>query len=164
MATTETVFIDPVYKAFSFGISSSQNEFDPIVDEEVCYLEVIKRVSSRRDNQSIVNDIVNIITNYFNRANLSLGQTVDTRSLTQQIFDVNGVETIFTTRSDEPSERLEGLSFFVWNPIYPVNDKNVTGNNVKLRNFEYPFFNNIANLASKIKVTAVTTVFETTEY
>lgn len=164
MATTETVFIDPVYKAISFGISTPENVVNPVTDESLCYIEVIKRVSSRRDNQSIVNDIVNIITNYFNRNNLTLGQTVDTRSLTQQILSVNGVETFFTTRLDAPSERLEGLSLFVWNPVYPENDKEATSNNINLRNFEYPFFNNLETLADKIKVTAVSTVFETIEY
>lgn len=164
MATTETVFIDPVYKALSFGISDSNNTVSPTTDEDLCFIEVIKKVSSRRDNQSIVNDIVNIITNYFNRTNLTLGQTIDTRSLTQQILSVDGVETFFTTRSDTPSERLEGISLFIWNPVYPENDKDATNKNITLKEFEYPFFNNLATLASKIKVTAVSTVFETVEY
>lgn len=164
MTTTETVFIDPVYKALSFGISTSENVIDPIQDEQYCYIEIIKRSSSRRDNQSVVNDVVNIITNYFSRDTLKLGQTLDLRTLTQQILDVDGVDTFFTTRTDEPTERVEGLSMFMWNPAYPENDKIATTNNIKLKEFEYPYFNNINSLATKIKVTAVTTVFETIEY
>lgn len=164
MATTETVFIDPIYKALSLGISSSLATVDPILEEDLCRLEVIKRTSSRRDNQSIINDIVNIFTNYFNRDNLKLGQTVDIRSLTQQILGVDGVETFFTTRIDDTSIRAEGLSLFAWNPIYPANDKTVTTNNIPLKYFEYPFFSNINLLAQKIIVTAVSTVFETIEY
>lgn len=164
MATTETVFIDPVYKAVSLGISSSLTTADPANDEDFCRLEVIKRASSRRDNQSIANDIVNIITSYFSRENIRLGITVDTRSLTQQILGVEGVETFFTTRSDDPSIRIEGLSLFLWNPIYPAIDKIVTTNNIPLKYFEYPFFNNLDILAQKIIVTAVPTVFETVEY
>jgi len=164
MATTETSFIDPVYKALSFGITSSITDLDPVTEERFCILDIIKRTSSRRDNQSIINDIINIFTNYFNRDNLVLGQTIDVRSLTQQILGVDGVETFFTTRTDTPSKRIEGLSLFYWNPIYPSNDKSVTTNNIPLKYFEYPYFNNLATLSSKIKVTTVPTVFETVEY
>jgi hypothetical protein len=164
MTTTETVFIDPIYKAISIGISSSTLAVDPTIDEDICRLEVIKRTSSRRDNQSITNDIVNIFTEYFNRDNVRLGQTVDSRSLTQQILNVDGVETFFTTRTDDSSVRIEGLSLFIWNPIYPDNDKDATTNNIPLKYFEYPFFNNLALLSNKILVTAVSTVFETNEY
>jgi hypothetical protein len=164
MATTETVFMDPVYKAISIGITSSLLTVDPVVEEELCELEIIKRTSSRRDNQSIVNDIVNTFQKYFARNTTKLGQTVDTRSLTQQILDVDGVETFFTVRVDDPTIKSEGLSLFIWNPVYPDRDKNVTTNNIPLRYFEYPFFNNLETLATKIKVTAVPTIFETTEY
>ena len=164
MATTETVFIDPVYKAISLGISSSLTTANPAVDEDLCQLEIIKRTSSRRDNQSIINDVVKIFTDYFSRENIKLGLTVDTRSLTQQILGVDGVETFYTTRTDDSTIRIEGLSLFFWNPIYPDNDKTVTTNNIPLKYFEYPFFNNLALLSQKIKVTAVSTVFETREY
>jgi hypothetical protein len=164
MTTTETVFIDPIYKAVSIGISSSQLTVDPVVDEDVCRLEIIKRTSSRRDNQSIINDIVNIFTEYFGRDSVKLGQTVDVRSLTQQILGVDGVETFFTTRIDDSSVRIEGLSLFIWNPIYPANDKTATTNNIPLKYFEYPFFNNLITLSNKIVVTASPTVFETIEY
>jgi hypothetical protein len=164
MTTTETVFIDPIYKAVSIGISSSQLTVDPVVDEDVCRLEIIKRTSSRKDNQSIINDIVNIFTEYFGRDSVKLGQTVDVRSLTQQILGVDGVETFFTTRIDDSSVRIEGLSLFIWNPIYPANDKTATTNNIPLKYFEYPFFNNLTTLPNKIVVTASPTVFETIEY
>jgi hypothetical protein len=164
MATAETVFIDPIYKAISIGISSSTLAIDPITDEELCRLEVIKRTSSRRDNQSIINDIVNIFTQYFSRDNIKLGQTIDSRSLTQQILDVDGVETFFTTRTDDSTVRIEGLSLFIWNPIYPDNDKTATTNNIPLKYFEYPFFNNLSSLSNKIVIRAVSTVFENIEY
>jgi len=164
MATTETVFIDPVYKAISFGISSSLLTVDPIIDENKCYLEIIKRTSSRRDNQSIINDVVNILTTYFSRTSLKLGQTIDVRSLTQQILDVDGVDTFYTRRTDDATIKAQGLSLFFWNPVYPTNDKTVTTNNIPLKYFEYPFFNNLTTIASKITVTAVATVFETVEY
>jgi len=164
MATTETVFVDPIYKAISIGIGLTPTTADPIIDEGECRLQVLKRPSSRRDNQSIINDIVNIFTTYFSRDNVTLGQVVDTRLLTQQILNVNGVETIFTTRVDNPSVRIEGLSLFYWNPIYPTLDSQATINNIPLKYFEYPFFNNIDLLAQKIIVESQPVRFETIEY
>jgi hypothetical protein len=164
MATTETVFVDPVYKAVCLGISSSLTTVNPVADESLCFIEVTKKVSSRKDNQSIINDIVNIFKNYFNRNNTKLGGVIDTRLLTQQILNVDGVETFYTARTDDPTIRTEGLSFFVWNPIYPSNDKKVTSNNITLQIFEYPFFNNLNTLNTKISVISPATVFESVEY
>lgn len=163
-ATTETIFLDPVYKAVSFGIKNITSDFNSINDTESSYIEIIKRTSSRRDNQTITNDIVNVITSYFDRSNLQLGQTIDLRTLTQQILAVEGVETFYTRRSDDPSLKIEGLSIFMWNPIYPQNDNIVTSNNVSLKYFEYPYFENIETLAGRIKITSVATVFESIEY
>jgi hypothetical protein len=164
MITTETVFIDPVYKAISLGISQSLQTVDPPLEEIFCELEIMKRSSSRRDNQSIINDIVNIFNDYFARDSVKLGQTVDTRSLTQQILNVDGVETFYTRRTDDKTIKSEGLSLFIWNPLYPNNDKSFTTNNIPLKYFEYPYFNNLDTLVNKIKVTSVPTVFETIEY
>jgi hypothetical protein len=164
MATIEPVFIDPVYKALSLGISESLEVLDPVVDEEYCRLQVVKKPTSRRNDQSIVNDIVNVVTEYFDRSRAEFGKAIDIRLLTQQIVSVDGVETIYTTRTDNPSLKNEGLSLFMWNPIYPTNDRTVSINNIPLRFFEYPFFNNLSNLASKIIVTTPKNNFELTEY
>ena len=164
IATVEPVFIDPVYKAVSLGITSSLQTLNPINDEELCRLQVIKRTSSRRNDESIKKDIVNIISNYFNRSRTSFGTVLDVRLLTQQILGVDGIETIFTVRTDDPTIRTEGLSIFTWNPIYPDNDKKVSINNVPLKFFEYPFFNNLSTLSTKIIISPVNNIFENPEY
>lgn len=163
MATTETVFIDPVYKAIDFGIADSLSNFDPVTDSELYNLEVIKKTSSRRDNQSIINDIVNIFTTYFSRNNTKLGQIIDINYLTQQILAVEGVQS-FNTINLVETQKTSGLSFYVWNPVYPGNDKQATLNNVPLQPFEFPYFNNLNTLADRIKVTTTSTIFETVEY
>lgn len=164
MATTETVFIDPVFKALDFGITNTPLDFQPNVDTDNVYLEVIKRVSSRRDNQSIINDVVKVFTDYFDRKQLRLGQVIDLRELTQLILNVDGVENILTRRTDDTSVKIEGLSMYCWNPIYPDNDKKVTTNNIPLKYFEYPYLNSLETLSNKIRVTTIITPFETTEY
>ncbi len=150
--TTETVFIDPVYKAVNFGISQSQDLFDPEIDTNFCELELIKKDSSRRDNQAIINDVVNIFVNYFNKNNIILGQVLDTRFLTQSILNIDDIETFFTTRIDDPTLKTEGLSLAIWNPNYPTRDITITTNNTPFTFFEYPFFDNIENITQKIKV------------
>jgi hypothetical protein len=164
VATTEIVFTDPVYKAFSLGVYGIGNDFSPPVDTVDCELQIIKRASSRRDSQTIINEIVNIFRNYFSRKSLKLGQIVDIRNLNQQILSIDGVETFYTVNTNT-NIKTEGLSFFVWNPIYTENDKLITSNNVSLRLFEYPFMYDINDLAGKINVQATTTTnFETVEY
>lgn len=164
MATTETTFIDPVFKALDFGITNTPLDFEPSLDTDNVFLEVIKRASSRRDNQSIINDIVNVFIAYFDRKQLRLGQVVDIRELTQLILNVDGVENILTRRTDDALVKIEGLSMYCWNPVYPDIDKKVTTNNIPLKYFEYPYLNSLETLSNKIRVTTIITPFETTEY
>lgn len=162
LTTTETTFIDPVYKAVSLGVAVG--DFSPAIDEALCELQVVKTINSRRDDQALINDIVNVFTNYFSRNNLKLNQVLNVRELTQQILAIDGVETFFTTRTDDPTNRVEGLSMFVWNPIYSDNDKTVTQNNITFKYFEYPYFNNIDFLPNKIKIQTTSVLYGNTEY
>ena len=86
LTTTETTFIDPIYKAVSLGIASG--EFSPTTDEDLCELVIVKTTTSRRDNQALINDVVNVFTNYFNRGEIKLNQTLNVRELTQQILAI----------------------------------------------------------------------------
>jgi hypothetical protein len=167
MATTEVVFVDPVYKAVSFGTrqleQSTTENFIPALDAENNFLEIRKNVNARQSDQNIINNIVNIFTEYFSRENIKLGQIIDTRQLTQRILDIEGVQAIFTV-NNETNIRVEGLSFFLWNPMYPENDVLVTSNNIILQNFEIPYFSNINRLSEQIRIVSSTTVFEAIEY
>lgn len=163
MATTETVFIDPVYKAISFGFTDNISTFEPEVEKDNFQLEIIKSVASRRDSQAIINDVVNVFKTYFSRETVKLGQTVDLRVLTQRILGIDGVRS-FNTVNTVTEEKVEGLSFLIWNPLYPLNDRITTSNSLPLRIFEFAYFDELNNLPEKIQVTATSTVFETIEY
>ena len=152
LLTTETVFVDPVYKAVSIGITSSFNTFNPSTDKNLCTLNIQKTTSTLRSDQSIINDVINVFTTYFDTNNITLGQILNTRSLTQQIYDIDGVQTFYTSRTDDPTIITEGLSLFVWNPIYPTLDKKVTTNNVSFNYFEFLYFDSIKNLSSQINI------------
>jgi hypothetical protein len=166
ITTTETVFIDPIYKYITLGLTqtASFTQFDPITEQDVIGLEIIKRQSSRRDDQTIVNDIVNIFKSYFAKENSALEQVIDVKRLNQLILGVDGVLTFYTYRIDNPTERFEGLSLFIWNPNYSQNDKIVSSNNIQLAKFEFPYFNNIESLYTKIKITSTPVQFERIEY
>ena len=118
----------------------------------MCVLNIQKTTSTLRSDQSIINDVLNVFTVYFNTNNITLGQVLDTRSLTQQIYDIEGIQTFYTSRTDDPTVTTEGLSLFVWNPIYPTLDKKVTTNNVSFNYFEFLYFDNIKNLSSQINI------------
>jgi len=154
--TTEVSYIDPIYKAIALGIYSVGKDFN-VSDESNAKLFIKRKTSSRRDDKSIINDVVNIFKTYFSKSNLSLGQIVDVKLLSQQIFEVDGVETFYTGRVDDDT-LFEGLSLFVWNPDYPVADKMQTANNISLKSFEYPYLHDIDTLLSKISIYNVKSV------
>jgi len=152
MATTETVFVDPVYKAISIGLAAAPDMIKLPADESRCVLNVHKTSTTLRSNQSIIGDIVNIFKKYFNSNNTTLGQVIDVRNLTQQIYAVDGVKTFYTARVDDPSISIEGLTLFVWNPVYPTLDSMFTSNNITLNYYEFPYYDNINNLANQINI------------
>jgi hypothetical protein len=150
--TSETVFVDPVYMTVSLGIANS-NDFSPAIDESFCILNVVKQTSTRRSDIAIKQDIINIIRDYFTQKQSKMGQIIETQLLTQNILNVDGVADFYTTRTDTPSTRINGLSLYCWNPIYPDNDKTATTNNIPLLSFQYPYFYNISSLTNRIVFT-----------
>jgi hypothetical protein len=153
MITVNTVFVDPIYKFIDIGITSTTN-FDFVVNEdrEFNYLEIVKTPSSRTNDQNIINDVINIFSKYFSKDNLKLGMLINTKQLSEQILAIEGVETFYTARFDDPNARVEGLSLLYWNPQYPDNDKETSTINKQLHNFEYPSFPDLNLLTNKIKI------------
>jgi hypothetical protein len=151
--TTDTIFVDPVYKALTFGINET-GSFDPVADDPLYSLNIYKESFSRRNNENIKNDVVNIFLNYFDQNNIKLGQIIDIQKLTQEILAIDGVQNIDTVRYDEQNiiVKTSGLSFYYWNILYPNNDKTVLTNNTTTRIFEVPFLYNRSNLVNKIRV------------
>lgn len=164
--TAEISYIDPVYMYATVGIINTAETltFSPETDNESSYLHVIKRPSARRDNDSIANDVLNVFYTYFDRTNAKLGQVVAPQTLTQKILEIEGVERVFTKRTDDPNLSYEGVALFIWNPLYTNNDKNFAVNNYPLRDFQFPLLYNPANLAKKIKVTTSEQAFRALEY
>jgi hypothetical protein len=152
MATVEISFVDPVYKAITFGVSQNAVINADVFEDSLSNLIITKKSNAARDNNSILLDVVNIFKTYFDRNNIKLGQIFDIRFLTQKILEINDIDSIATANENNNTISVQGLSFFVWNPLYINNDIMVTQNNVSMRYFEYLYFVDIENIANRIRV------------
>jgi hypothetical protein len=160
--TAEIIILDPVYMANALAIPKV-GASGSVIDIENTELYVVKDPMSRRDSNSIKNDIKNIFTTYFGRGNAQLGQVIDVKKLNADILSVNGVKTFYTRRTDDTSVSYEGLSMLTWNPVYTA-DKTLVVRNLSLPYFKYPYFYDIDNLTKHINVQMETKIYENIEY
>lgn len=163
MTTTEVAFLDPVYKAVAFGVNLENFEYeDGGIDP--CELVITRKATSRRDSQAILNDVVNVFRTYFSRQNIRLGQELNTRIITQQILNIDGVQSILTRRFFDQNATVPGVSFFVWNPLYPNLDKQIVNSTLPGKYFEYLYFNDLNFIENSIRIIAPNTVNITAEF
>lgn len=87
----------------------------------------------------------------FSRSINKLGQLIDIYELTTQILNIEGVTRIQTYRSDI-NVYVEGISLLFWNNTYPDNDSTVHTQNILLKYFQFPVFNNVKNITSRVKI------------
>lgn len=161
--TSEAVIIDPVYIATDICISSDGVSSATSEDADNTELLIIKDPNSRRDSSSIILDVTNIFTEYFDRSNITLGQTLDISAITTSILSIPGVKSFYTRRKDNTAIQYAGLSMIAWNPIYPTDSALVT-KNTTFSYFKYLFLNSKEFLQNKISVTSYTKIYENIEY
>jgi hypothetical protein len=148
--TSEITFLDPIYKALNFGPKTN----DPVVisDVETYILEIVKRKSNQRTARSIQQEVASIFKDFFNPVNIKLGTIIDYALLTSKILSVDGVSRMATRNSDS-SVVYQGLSFYLWNPVYQDLDKQAIVNNLVLGDFEFLYFENLSTIETRIVVT-----------
>ena len=149
--TTEISFLDPIYKAISFGVKT--NDGVVVTDKDYCQLEIIKTQSTRRSDKSISKEVENAFTTFFNPSNAKIGGKIEYSNLVSSLLLIDGVSRLRTRRLDT-NEEFDGLCFFMWNPSYPTLDKQTIVNNLQLKDFELAYFENIDMLYSKLVVVA----------
>ena len=160
--TSEVVMADPVFISFDVGISKSG--VTPLIDDVAnTELRIIQKNNSKRDASSIKNDVYNLFKNYFDRTNCNLGQIIDLDYLNNSILAIDGVETFYTQRTDDPTIKYEGLSILMWNPVYPT-DINYLTQNALLQFFQFPLLNDRDNFVNKINVQTTFVQYEQVEY
>lgn len=148
---SEIVFSDPVYVAFDIcGLSNLE-------EPDTQYLENSRLVIESEedfvlDKESIKQSVANILLDYFTNKNCTLNQLIDFTQLSNDILNVKGVQSFYTSRSDEPTLKVEGLNLLVWNPVYEDSDIQIVNQTIRLPSFKFPYWFNTQDLASKILV------------
>ncbi len=150
-ATVELIVTDPIYMEVDFGISPGTSISPTTGDASYIYVEVSS--SSKRDLESVKNDVTTIFTNYFSQNNLLLGQTISLQDLTQSILSVDGVETFSTRRLyDGVVTSGDRLFLTMFNPVYPNTDYIYSQQNITLPYYQFPYFNDLTNIDDRIVV------------
>lgn len=159
--TSETVLVDPVYVSVGIGLASDTGFTESDIDQTI--LKIVKSPDSRRNASSIRLDVENVFKNYFDRDSVKLGDVIDVEQLSADILAVNGVNSFYTQRLDDPSMITERLSLIVWNPIY-TNDYERVLSNYTLPYFKFPYLYNINNFSKFIQITSENKIFENIEF
>jgi hypothetical protein len=147
--SAEVMFLDPIYKAVSFGVPSANGTRASEVGN--CYLEVVKNSVTRRSDNSIIKEVQSIFNNFFDPVNLTLGAIFDYNSLLTEILSIDGVSKIRTKRRDTVNV-YDGLSMFMWNPTFPNLDIQQITSTTVMRDFEIVYYNNISTIISNIQI------------
>ena len=90
-----------------------------------------------------------IFEKYFNPSTITLGYTVNTTDITNEILAISGVKKVTTTNS---TEVVNGVSFIVYNPSYPANDITSTTKTFTVGNFQTVYLDNITDLLARTTV------------
>ena len=88
--------------------------------KDLTQLQIVRKKNSRVSKDNIRKQAAEIIKKYFN--DVKLGHTINFASITNDITGINGVKTVYTVRTDAPTTKVEGISFLLWNPVYPTID------------------------------------------
>ena len=129
--TSALIPMDPVNMLFDFYVKSPTTS--PNVDD-LFYnsLVIYKTPNARQSASGIINSVIELIKNTFDKKNIKLGQFIDIAQLASNIVNLDGVDRIQTYRSDTDTY-VDGLSFLVWNQSYPTLDVDVHGYNFELQ-------------------------------
>ena len=144
--THSVVHMDPVFKAFSFGLQIT-GETESVSLKDNTYLVIKRDVNHKINSTALKSRIKDIFKTQFDI--LKLGSVVDLSSITNDILNIEGVKSILTRRVDTGYE-AQKINCVVWNPLYEEDDITFTSQNYKLENFMYAYFYEISNLTDKI--------------
>lgn len=153
-AGTELIVTDPIYMEVNFGVSQTSNDFAfANTAGEESYLYVVVDSNSKRDLNSVKNEVASVFKSYFNKSNLSLGMVIDQQALSQSIINIDGVKT-FSTRREYNGNTLisNALELVIFNPVYVTKDYTFTQQNIQLPYYQFPYFNELTNIEKRIQV------------
>ena len=146
--TSNVVPVDPIYMYVDFYIPTTKTAYTDLGNTK---LYVYKKENTRRASSAIQSDVESIITTYFSRSTNTLGQKINIYQINSSLLNIDGVSSIQTSRTDS-TEKIDGISFMIWNSIHPNLDAKTYSQNVNLENFQFPIFNDLTNISDRIVV------------
>jgi hypothetical protein len=146
--TSEIIVMDPVYKAVTVGTSSGTTELT--TNDIAASRLVITLDRNAKITASVVKEnIKTIFEKNFNPGSITLGYTVNTTDISNEILAINGVKKVTTING---AENVNGVSFIVYNPSYPQNDIVSTTKTFTVGNFQTVYLDNITDLLARTVV------------
>jgi DNA-binding protein Fis len=119
------------------------------------YIEISRDITSKRNPESLRDQISTIFANYFSNLKDNLGSIISLTEITNQILAIpdSGILNIVTKRTEgDQTITIPGISLAIYNPIYPEDDIKVTTQDTQLPYFKFPFLNNSLDFANKIAI------------
>jgi hypothetical protein len=158
--TGEVVLLDPIYLAVDFTLSDTNiNSTNDISNTNIV---VVKNPNSRRNDSNIATDVSSVITSYFDRRNLILGQVIDVGQLTTNILQIDGVSKIYTARADT-GIIVDGLRMSIFNPVYGDISLSPLNGTYTLADYQFPYLYT-SDISSRIVVQSNLSNFERGTY
>lgn len=155
--SAEIIPCDPVYMAFDIGLQHAGEEINIDNIRGGSYIHITRETNSKLSTDQIKNIVYNKFINFFKQTNNELGQLINTSTLTNNLLAIDGVSDIDTIRVlKNETLSVPGVSFILWNPIYPLEDVNITGQNIKLPFFKFPFLYEKTSFLNKIVIDTIT--------
>jgi hypothetical protein len=148
LLNAEISFVDPVYMATNFFTKNS-SEPNKVEHTDNTRLYILRNSNTIINDNTIKNKVLTILKNYFDNA--KLGMLFDIQLLNKDITSIEGVESIYTFRTDT-GQRTDGLNIGVYNPIYNGRDLKYYNSNFTFKYFQLPYVENYENLRGKIIV------------
>lgn len=144
--TSEIVILDPVYIGADLGLPSG--DITTLQDINNTSLLVVKKANSKRTDDDIKADIVNVFKETFDQNSMFLGKTVSVLEIKSKILTIQGIQQIYTINNITGS-RASGLSFYVFDPIYP-NQIQTESTEIQTKNFQFLYFYDLVSLPNRI--------------
>jgi hypothetical protein len=145
------VVSDPVYQAFSFGLSLAGEDPAVFIKDETT-LRVYRSTEYNTPKELIKSKVANLIQSFFSINTNKLGGIVNLTQLNIDILSIPGISKIETVRSGTGDRVVPKINMIIWNPFYEDATPNVTSQNISLKYFEFPFLYQASNLINKIEV------------
>lgn len=157
LVTTESIINDPVYMQVDLGINIPNQTIDPSI-AQYTNLVITRSTTAKQNSNTIALQVANIITSYFATTSDNLGLLLSINTLTNQILqlgDITNIQTV-TQLPDGTTQAVPGISFVIFNPVYPQNDISIVSQDLQLPYFKFPYLNNASNFINKISVVTPT--------